>query len=56
MPQIGLDGVANLSQYKRGGQLAFIDGSYTKGTQARTQRELIREWLWEPKGSSLEYI
>jgi len=32
------------------------DGLYTKGTRARTHRELIREWLWEPKGSSLEYI
>jgi len=28
----------------------------TKGTRAHTHRELIREWLWEPKGSSLEYI
>ena len=27
----------------------------TKGTRAHTHRELIREWLWEPKGSSLEY-
>jgi len=28
----------------------------TKGTRAQTHRELIRKWLWEPKGSSLEYI
>ena len=28
----------------------------TKATRAHTHRELIREWLWEPKGSSLEYI
>jgi len=28
----------------------------TKGTRAHTHRELIRMWLWEPKGSSLEYI
>ena len=29
----------------------------TKGARAHTHRELIREWLWEPKGSSgLEYI
>jgi len=28
----------------------------TKGTRAHTHRKLIREWLWEPKGSSLEYI
>jgi len=28
----------------------------TKGTRAHTHRELIRKWLWEPKGSSLEYI
>jgi len=28
----------------------------TKSTRAHTQRKLIREWLWEPKGSSLEYI
>jgi len=28
----------------------------TKGTRAHTHRELIREWLWEPKGSSLESI
>ena len=36
--------------------LVFIDGSYTKGTRAHTHKEMIREWLWEPKGSSLEYI
>jgi len=34
----------------------FTDGSYTKRTRAYTHRELIREWLWEPKWSSLEYI
>jgi len=28
----------------------------TKGSRAHTHKELIREWLWEPKGSSLEYI
>ena len=28
----------------------------TKGTRAHTHSELIRKWLWEPKGSSLEYI
>jgi len=28
----------------------------TKGTRAHTHRELIRKWLWEPKGSSLEYL
>jgi len=27
----------------------------TKGTRAHTHRELIRKWLWEPKGSSLEH-
>jgi len=27
----------------------FTDGSYTKGTRAHTHRELIREWLWEPR-------
>ena len=27
----------------------------TKGSRAHTHKEL-REWLWEPKGSSLEYI
>jgi len=26
----------------------------TKGTRAHTHSELIREWLWEPTGSSLE--
>jgi len=31
-------------------------GYNTKGTPAHTHRELIREWLWEPKGISLEYI
>jgi len=31
----------------------FIDGSYTKGKRAHTHRELIRELLWEPTGSSL---
>jgi len=35
---------------------SFTDGLYTKGARAHTHRELIREWLWEPKGSSLEYI
>jgi len=35
---------------------AFTDGVYTKETRAHTHKELIREWLWEPKGSSLEYI
>jgi len=30
--------------------------SDTKGTRAHTYRELIREWLGEPKGISLEYI
>jgi len=34
----------------------FTEGSYTKGTRAHTHREQIREWLWEPKGSFLEYI
>jgi len=34
----------------------FKDIYITKGTRAHTHRELIREWLWEPKGSSLEYI
>jgi len=28
----------------------------TKETRTHTHRELIRKWLWEPKGSSLEYI
>ena len=28
----------------------------TKGTRAHTHRELIRKWLWEPKGSSPDYI
>jgi len=32
------------------------DCLHTKGTRAHMHRELIREWLWEPKGSSLEYI
>jgi len=31
----------------------FTDGYILK---EHTHRELIREWLWEPKGSSLEYI
>jgi len=34
----------------------FSKGAYTKGTRAHTHRELIREWPWEPKGSSREYI
>jgi len=35
----------------------FLQTVYnTKGTRAHTHRELIREWLWEPKGSSLEYF
>jgi len=37
-------------------QQLFTDGSYTKGARAHTHRELIREWLWETKGSSLGYI
>ena len=37
--------------------LFFIDGSYTKRTRAHTHAQgTIREWLLEPKGSSLEYI
>jgi len=35
--------------------MRVTDGSYTK-EQAHTHKELIREWLWEPTGSSLEYI
>jgi len=35
---------------------SYTDGLYTKGTRAHTHRELICEWPWEPKGSSLEYI
>jgi len=31
------------------------EGLYTKGARAHTHRERIREWLWEPKGRSLEY-
>ena len=34
----------------------FTDGLYTKRTRAHAPRELIREWLWEPKGSSFESI
>jgi len=34
----------------------YTDVFYTKGTRAHTHRELIREWLWARKGSSLEYI
>ena len=37
-------------------QPIIMDGLYTKGTRAHTQKELIREWLWEPKGSSPGYI
>jgi len=29
---------------------------HTKGTRAHTYKKLIRKWLGEPKGSSLEYI
>jgi len=32
----------------------YTDGLYTKGARAHTHRELIREWLWQPKGSSLK--
>jgi len=35
---------------------SFTDGLYTKGTRAQTHSQLIREWLREPKRSSLEYI
>jgi len=36
----------------------YINGRfiYKGDTSTHTHRELIREWLWEPKGSSLEYI
>ena len=34
----------------------FTNGLYTKGTRAHTQRELIREWLIEPTGGSLDDI
>jgi len=46
--------VRNRSLYKI--VFHFTDGLYTKGTRAHTHSELIREWLWEPKGSSLAYI
>jgi len=36
--------------------LYYTDGLYTKRTRAHTHRALIREWLWDPKGDSLEYI
>ena len=36
--------------------MTLIGSLYTKGTRAHTHRGLIREWRWEPKGSSLEYI
>ena len=29
----------------------YTDGLCTKGTRAQTHRELIREWLCEPKGT-----
>jgi len=35
---------------------ACIHRRFTKGTRAHTRRELIREWLWEPKESSRVYI
>jgi len=34
----------------------FTHGLYTEEIHVHTHRELIREWLWEPKGSCLEYI
>jgi len=34
----------------------FTDSLNAKETRAHTHRELIREWLWGAKGSSLEYI
>jgi len=34
----------------------FTNDQYTKSTRAHTHKELIREWLWEPKGSSLERL
>jgi len=47
-------------KYRWGGGNMLIgsstDGLYTKGTFANTHRELIREWLWEPNGGSLNYI
>ena len=36
------------------GKRIFTDGVDAKGTRAHTHRELIREWLWKPEGSSLE--
>jgi len=35
---------------------SLTDGSYAKKTRAHTHKELIREWIWEPTGSSLNYI
>jgi len=35
------------------GEKQVTDGYNTKGTRAHTHRELIREWLWETKGSFL---
>jgi len=45
-----------VNQALRTASYEFIDGSYTKGTRAHTHRELIREWLWKPKGSSSHYL
>jgi len=44
------------SAWARSGRARFTDSSYTKGTRAEKHRELIREWLWEPKVGSFEYI
>jgi len=52
----GGGGVGEGRGYSGGDDDQFTDGVYTKGTRAHTHRELIREWLWEPKRSSIEYI
>jgi len=50
----GVEGVRHRADISLGAGDLFADGLYTKGTRAHTHRELIRAWLWEPKGSFLE--
>jgi len=50
-------GIGNAPAASRGELRGLTSrGLNTKGTRAHTHRELIREWLWEPKGSSLGCI
>jgi len=54
IPHVEACDIARMRTHSRSmySQLVYIQ----RGKRAHTHRELIREWLWEPKGSSLKNI